>query len=216
MENQKQNEETKSNVMELLENVIKSNEKAVASNIENLKSNAKLSADIEDLVLAIGQKQLDFEVVKEIYKEILSFYELEQIKRVEFLANIPTKTETVLSQETIDFYGNLERKIKRNGKFIWGGFGTFILGIFTLIFSINSATTWYKESIKAKTELRQDILNEIAGEGKRIIDEKEIKILKENTEIMQLWIKNNPKKAEDFLRFKEGFEASFEASKKSR
>ena len=189
MENQKQNEETKSNGMELLENVIKSNEKAVASNIENLKSNAKLSADIEDLVLAIGQKQLDFEVVKEIYKEILSFYELEQIKRVEFLANIPTKTETVLSQETIDFYGNLERKIKRNGKFIWGGFGTFILGIFTLIFSINSATTWYKESIKAKTELRQDILNEIAGEGKRIIDEKEIKILKENTEIMQLWIK---------------------------
>ena len=212
MENQKKNEETKSNGMELLENVIKSNEKAVASNIENLKSNAKLSADIEDLVLAIGQKQLDFEVVKEIYKEILSFYELEQIKRVEFLANIPTKTETVLSQETIDFYGNLERKIKRNGKFIWGGFGTFILGIFTLIFSINSATTWYKESIKAKTELRQDILNEIAGEGKRIIDEKEIKILKENTEIMQLWIKNNPKKAEDFLRFKEGFEAS----KKSR
>ena len=208
MENQKQNEETKSNGMELLENVIKSNEKAVASNIENLKSNAKLSADIEDLVLAIGQKQLDFEVVKEIYKEILSFYELEQIKRVEFLANIPTKTETVLSQETIDFYGNLERKIKRNGKFIWGGFGTFILGIFTLIFSINSVTTWYKESIKAKTELRQDILNEIAGEGKRIIDEKEIKILKENTEIMQLWMKNNPKKAEDFLRFKEGFEAS--------
>lgn len=212
MENQKQNEETKSNGMELLENVIKSNEKAVASNIENLKSNAKLSADIEDLVLAIGQKQLDFEVVKEIYKEILSFYELEQIKRVEFLANIPTKTETVLSQETIDFYGNLERKIKRNGKFIWGGFGTFILGIFTLIFSINSVTTWYKESIKAKSELRQDILNEIAGEGKRIIDEKEIKILKENTEIMQLWMKNNPKKAEDFLRFKEGFEAS----KKSR
>ena len=212
MENQKQNEETKSNGMELLENVIKSNEKAVASNIENLKSNAKLSADIEDLVLAIGQKQLDFEVVKEIYKEILSFYEQEQIKRVEFLANIPTKTETVLSQETIDFYGNLERKIKRNGKFIWGGFGTFILGIFTLIFSINSVTTWYKESIKAKTELRQDILNEIAGEGKRIIDEKEIKILKENTEIMQLWMKNNPKKAEDFLRFKEGFEAS----KKSR
>ena len=210
MENQKQNEETKSNGIELLENVIKSNEKTVASNIENLQSKAELRADIEDLVLAIGQKQLDFEVVKEIYKEILSFYELEQIKRVEFLANIPTKTETVLSQETIDFYGNLERKIKRNGKFIWGGFGTFILGIFTLIFSINSVTTWYKESIKAKTELRQDILNEIAGEGKRIIDEKEIKILKENTEIMQLWIKNNPKKAEDFLRFKEGFEARLE------
>ena len=212
MENQQQKDETKINGMELLENVIKSNEKTVASNIENIESKAKLSADIEDLVLAIGQIQIDFEVVKEIHKETLSFYEQEQIKRVEFLANIPTKTETVLSQETIDFYGNLERKIKRNGKFIWGGFGTFILGIFTLIFSIFFATNWYKESIKSKSELRQDILNEIAGEGKRIYDENDVKALSENTKLMQLWIKNNPKKAEDFLRFKEGFEAS----KKSR
>ena len=84
------------------------------------------------------------------------------------------------------------------------------MGIFTLIFSINSATTWYKESIKAKTELRQDILNEIASEGKKIYNESEITILRENTEVMQLWMKNNPKKAEGFLRFKEGFEARLE------
>ncbi len=208
MENQQQKDETKINGMELLENVIKSNEKTVASNIENIESKAKLSADIEDLVLAIGQKQLDFEVVKEIHKETLSFYEQEQIKRVEFLANIPAKIETVLSQEAIDFYENLKKKTKRKEKFIWSGFGTFILGIFTLIFSITFATNWYKESVKAKTELRQDILNEIASEGKKVYDENEIKILSENTEIMQLWMKNNPKKAEDFLRFKDGFEAS--------
>lgn len=210
MENQKQNEETKSNGIELLENVIKSNERNIASNIENLQSKAELRADIEDLVLAIGQMQLYFAAVNEFHNETLKFYEIEQSKRVEFLAKIPAKTETVLSQETIDFYENLEKRMKRKEKFIWSGFGTFILGVFTMILSINFATTWYKESIKAKTELRQDILNEIAGEGKRIIDEKEIKILKENTEIMQLWIKNNPKKAEDFLRFKEGFEARLE------
>ena len=35
MENQQQNDETKSNGIKLLENVIKSNEKTVASNIEN-------------------------------------------------------------------------------------------------------------------------------------------------------------------------------------
>ena len=212
MENQKQNEETKSNGIELLENVIKSNERNIASNIENLQSKAELRADIEDLVLAIGQMQLYFEAVNEFHNETLKFYEVEQSKRAEFLANIPTKTETILSQETIDFYENFEKKMKRKEKVIWSGFGTFILGIFTWVISIFFATNWYKESIKSKSELRQDILNEIAGEGKRIIDEKEIKILKENTEIMQLWMKNNPKKAEDFLRFKEGFEAS----KKSR
>ena len=210
MENQKQNDGTKSNGMELLENVIKSNEKNIASNIENLESKAELRADIEDLVLAIGQMQLYFEVVKEIHNETLKFYEVEQSKRDEFLANIPTKIETVLSQETIDFYDNLERKMKRKEKIIWSGFGTFILGIFTLIFSINFATNWYKESIKSKSELRQDILNEIADEGKKIYDANEITILRENTQIMQLWIKNNPKKAEDFLRFKDGYNASKE------
>ena len=46
MENQQQKDETKINGMELLENVIKSNEKTVASNIENIESKAKLSADI--------------------------------------------------------------------------------------------------------------------------------------------------------------------------
>lgn len=207
MENQKQNEETKSNGIELLENVIKSNERNIASNIENTESKAELRADIEDLVLAIGQMQLYFEAVNEFHNETLKFYELEQSKRAEFLADIPAKIEIVLSQETIDFYDNFEKKMKRKEKFIWSGFGTFILGIFTLIFSINFATNWYKESIKAKTELRQDILNEIADEGKKIYNENEITILRENTEIIQLWMKNNPKKAEDFLRFKEGFEA---------
>lgn len=210
MENQQQNEETKSKGIELLENVIKSNEKTVASNIENLQSKAELRADIEDLVLAIGQMQLYFEAVNEFHNETLKFYEVEQSKRAEFLAKIPIKIETVISQETINFYDNLERKMKRKEKFVWGGFGTFILGIFTLIFSINFATNWYKESIKAKTEIRQNILNEIASEGKKIYNENEITILQENTEIMQLWMKNNPKKAEDFLRFRDGYEAKKE------
>jgi hypothetical protein len=211
MENQNQNEDTKSNGMELLENVIKSNEKNIASNIENLESKAELRAVIEDLVLAIGQMQLYFEVVKEIHNETLKFYEVEQSKRDEFLANIPTKIETVLSQETSDFYGNFENKVKRLEKFIWSGIGVAVFSVLLLIISINFATKWYKESIKAKSELRQDILKEIAGEGKKIYDEKEIKILSENTEIMQLWIKNNPKMAVDFLRFKDGFEAKKES-----
>ncbi|WP_213195470.1 hypothetical protein [Cloacibacterium caeni] len=208
MENQQQNEGTKSSGIELLENVIKSNESTVASNMESIESKAELRSDIEDLILAIGQMQLDFEVVKGIHKETLEFYDIEQSKRAEFLSKIPTKTEMILSQETINFYENLEKKKKKTEKFIWSGIGTFILGIFTLIFSINFATTWYKESIKAKSELRQDILNEITGEGKKIYDENEITILKENTQIMQLWIKNNPKEADGFLRFKDGFEAS--------
>ena len=210
MENQQQNDETKSNGIELLENVIKSNEKTVASNEENIEQCVKVQFDIEDLMSSFKHMQTDLLEVKTKYSEVVEFYEIEEEKRAEFLAKIPAKTETVLSQETIDFYENLEKRMKRKDKIIWSGFVTFILGIFTLIFSINFATNWYKESIKSKSELRQDILNEIADEGKKIYNENEITILRENTEIMQLWIKNNPKKAEDFLRFKEGFEARLE------
>ena len=186
MENQKQNEESKSNGIELLGNVIKSNNNNIASNLENKESNAEVRADIEDLVLAIGQMQLDLEVVKEIHNESLKFYEIEQSKRAEFLADIPAKIEIVLSQETIDFYDDFQKQKKRREKFIWSGIGVVIFAVLVLIISIAFATNWYKESIKAKSELRQDILNEIADEGKKIYDENEVKILKENTQIMQL------------------------------
>jgi len=208
MENQQKNEETKSNGIILLENVIKSNERTVASNDENIEQCVKVQFDIEDLISSFKHMQTELQEVKEKYNEEVKFYKIEQEKRAEFLAKIPTKTETVLSQETIDFYENLEKRMKRKDKIIWSGFVTFILGIFTLIFSINFATNWYKESIKSKSELRQDILNELAAERKKIYDENEVKILKENTEIMQLWIKNNPKEADGFLRFKDGFVAS--------
>ena len=89
----------------------------------------------------------------------------------------------------------------------WSGFGTMILGILLLVISINFATNWYKESIRSKSEIRADILNEIADEGKKIYNENEVKVLTDNTKLMQLWIKNNPKKPEDFLRFKDGYEA---------
>lgn len=187
MENE--NQESKSNGMELLENVVKSNERNIASNLENKESNAEVKADIKDLVSAIDQLQLDFEIVKEI----------------------PAKIEIVLSQETKGFYEDFYKKMKMKEKYNWSGLGVFVIGIFTFMLSITFATNWYKESIKAKSELRQDILKEIADEGKKIYDENEIIILSENTQIMQSWIKSNPKKAEDFLRFRDGYEASMKS-----
>ena len=207
MENQNQNEDTKSNGMELLENVIKSNEKNIASNEANIEQFVKVEFVVEDFINSSKHIQTGLRDVSAKYDDVEKLYELEQVKRTEFLANIPTKIETVLSQETIDFYDNFENKVKRLEKFIWSGIGVTVFSVLLLIISINFATKWYKESIKAKSELRQDILKEIAGEGKKIYEEKEIKILSENTEIMQLWIKNNPKKGEDFLRFKDGFDA---------
>ena len=189
--------------MELLENVIKSNK-------ENIEQNIKLQFAIEDHTTLLNEVQISFEDGQSTNNEPVAFMKVEQTKRVEFLDSIPTQVETVLSKEAKDYLDGFGKNIRWKKKFIWSGIGVFVFAVLVLIVSINFSTNWYKESIKAKSELRQDILNEIADEGKKIYDENEITILRENTQIMQLWIKNNPKKAEDFLRFKDGYNASKE------
>ena len=208
MENNNQIEESKSDGFELLENVIRSNEDNIKSNNNRIEIYSKLAFALEDHLTIMGQTQLDFEAVGETYEDAMKFHELESVKRTEFLKNIPTKIEAVLSPETVGCFEKIDSKIKEIRIFIWSGLGTMILGILILVISINFATNWYKESIRSKSEIRADILNEIADEGKKIYDENEVKVLSENTKLMQLWIKNNPKKAEDFLRFKDGYEAS--------
>ena len=201
MENE--SKESKSNGMELLENVIKSNK-------ENIEQNIKLQFAIEDHTTLLNEVQISFEDGQSTNNETVAFMKVEQTKRVEFLDSIPTQVETVLSKEAKDYLDGFGKNIRWKKKFIWSGIGVFVFAVLVLIASINFSTNWYKESIKAKSELRQDILNEVADEGKKIYDENEITILRENTQIMQLWIKNNPKKAEDFLRFKDGYNASKE------
>lgn len=207
MENNNQIEESKSDGFELLENVIKSNEENIKSNNNRIEIYSKLAFALEDHLTIMGQTQLDFEAVGETYEDAMKFHELESVKRTEFLKNIPTKIEAVLSPETVEDFEKINSKMKEMKILTWSGLGTMILGILILVISVNFATNWYKESIKTKSELRANILSEIAGEGKKIYDENEVKALSENTKLMQLWMKNNPKKAEDFLRFKDGYEA---------
>ncbi|MCZ2083859.1 MAG: hypothetical protein LC112_06265 [Flavobacteriales bacterium] len=207
MESNNQIEESKSDGFELLENVIRSNEDNIKSNNNRIEIYSKLAFALEDHLTIMGQTQLDFEAVGETYEDAMKFHELESVKRTEFLKNIPTKIEAVLSPETVEDFEKINSKMKEMKIVSWSGLGTMILGILILVISINFATNWYKESIRSKSEIRVDILNEIASEGKKIYDENEVKVLSENTKLMQLWIKNNPKKAEDFLRFKDGYEA---------
>ena len=207
MENDDQIEESKSDGFKLLENVIRSNEDNIKSNNNRIEIYSKLAFALEDHLTIMGQTQLDFEVVAETYQDAMKFHELESVKRTEFLKNIPTKIEAVLSPETVEDFEKINSKMKEMKIVSWSGLGTMILGILILVISINFATNWYKESIRSKSEIRADILNEIADEGKKIYNENEVKVLTDNTKLMQLWIKNNPKKAEDFLRFKDGYEA---------
>jgi hypothetical protein len=65
----------------------------------------------------------------------------------------------------------------------------------------------YRESIRTKTEVREEILKEIKNENKAIYETEQIKQLEHNTTLMKKWMKKNPKDAEKFLKFKEGYES---------
>ncbi len=65
----------------------------------------------------------------------------------------------------------------------------------------------YSECIRAKNEIRQEILDEIKRDGKAIYKNDDYNQLKYNTDLMNKWMKKNPKDGEKFMRFKDGFES---------
>ena len=69
------------------------------------------------------------------------------------------------------------------------------------------AKKWYSESIKTKSEIREEILNEIKNDGKGIYKASDYEQLRQNTILINKWIERNPKDSEGFMKFKEGFEA---------
>lgn len=66
---------------------------------------------------------------------------------------------------------------------------------------------WYSESIRSKMEIRQQILDEIKNNGQSVYRVEDYQQLQHNTELINKWMKKNPKDAEKFLRFKDGYES---------
>lgn len=112
MENNDQIEESKPDGLELLENVIRSNEENIKSNNNRIEIYSKLAFAFEDHLNMMGQTQLDFEAVCEKYKETIEFHELESLKRTEFLKNISSNIEAVLAPETVSHFEKIDSKIK--------------------------------------------------------------------------------------------------------
>ena len=205
-ENQEHNQErsqehNQNNGLELLKKVIETNER-------NTEQGIKTAFVYEDLLNIKGETESTMRGFNATILKLSESLEKEAQERNEFIERIPKTIEIVPSED----YLNLNKSFDKNSKFVKNIFYGMIVSLFfsvlTTAGNIFFAKQWYAESIKSKSEIRQEILDELAIERKKIYDENEITILKDNTEIMQLWIKNNPKDAKMFLRFKDGFEAS--------
>ena len=185
------------NGLELLNKVIKSNE----DNIEKL---ADVDQDILDLVgefessaSSLNHRINNIETsFKDISKQIESTTKL-----------IPKSIKTDLSENTLSRLEHFEKKSKSLKYLLISSFSCLGIAIIVMFLSFYLSKQWYDTSIKTKEEIRSQIFEEMKTEGKEFYDIEVFNRLKMNTEIINRWIERNPKQGNNFLKFKEGYEA---------
>jgi len=204
-ENQEHNQEhNQNNGLELLKKVIETNER-------NTEQGIKTEFVYEDLLNIKGETESTMRGFNATILKLSESLEKETQERNEFIERIPKTIEIVPSED----YLNLNKELLKNSKFMkiifYGMIAALFLSVLTTVGNIFFAKQWYAESIKSKSEIRQEILDEIKKDGQSIYKDEDYLQLQHNTELMNKWIKKNPKDAKNFLRFKDGYEASRES-----
>ena len=204
-ENQEHNQErsqehNQNNGLELLKKVIETNER-------NTEQGIKTAFVYEDLLNIKGETESTMRRFNATILKLSESLEKETQERNEFIERIPKTIEIIPSED----YLNLNKALEKNSKFmkiiIYGMIAALFLSVLTTAGNIFFTKQWYAESIKSKSEIRQEILDEIKKEGQSIYKDEDYQQLLHNTELMNKWMKKNPKDAKNFLRFKDGFES---------
>ena len=200
MENQEHNQ---NNGLELLKKVIETNER-------NTEQGIKTAFVYEDLLNIKGETESTMRRFNATILKLSESLEKEAQERNEFIERIPKTIEIIPSED----YLNLNKELLKNSKvvkiIIYGMIAALFLSVIITAGNIFFAKQWYVESIKSKSEIRQEILDEIKNDGQSIYKDEDYLQLQHNTELMNKWIEKNPKDAKNFLRFKDGYEASRE------
>lgn len=187
---------TEKDGMEILNQVIESCK-------ANIESNTETKASIEDYMNVSSELEQSVSTLTNIIDETSGIYKKENEAFKETVSQIPKKIIAELSEQSLEALNIIKRKTN----LVWVIFGTIFLAFLIILLSGNFALKWYSESIRSKSELRQEILSEFEKDGKQLYLKDDIQQLKNNTELVQKWINKNPKDAEKFLRFKDGYEA---------
>ena len=188
------------NGLELLKKVIKSNE----DNIEKLtdvvfvyQNILNLVGEFESSASSLNHRINNFETsFKDFSKQIESTTKF-----------IPKSIKTDLSENILSRLEHFEKKSKSLKYLLIGSFSCLGIAIIVMYLSFYFSKQWYDTSIKTKEEIRSQIFEEMKTEGKEFYDIEVFNRLKMNTEIINKWIEKNPKQGNNFLKFKEGYEA---------
>ena len=145
--------------------------------------------------------------IKEDMKKIHILAQEENLKRETLFKSIPDKIIAEISPESVLQLEKFNRKTEIVKYLVFGSLAILLISFFVLTATIYLGKNWYRESIRTKTEVREEILEEIKDENKAIYETEQVKQLEHNTTLMNKWMQKNPKDAEKFLKFKEGYES---------
>ena len=198
MENKKTTpNEPQNDIYELLRKVVETNEE----NIKSTKQTESVHLEARNFYQSaqnaiIGSTNMMQKAIQFVRTELDSIWD--------YKTSIPESIPAHLSETTVNFFERIEKHIK----FIFpGSIGILSLAAIITFGSGHFAFKWYSESIRAKSEIRQEILDEIKRGGKAVYKIEDYNQLKYNTDLMNKWMNKNPKDGEKFLKFKEGFES---------
>ena len=189
--------EPQNDIYELLRKVVETNEE----NIKSTKQTESLHLESRNFYQSaqnaiIGSTNMMQKAMQLVRTELESI--------IGFKSSIPESIPAHLSETTLSFFERIEKLVK----FIFSrSLAILYLAVIILFGTGHFSFKWYSESIRAKSEIRQEILDEIKRDGKAIFEIKDYDQLKYNTDLMNKWMKKNPKDGEEFMKFKEGFES---------
>ncbi|MPS65115.1 hypothetical protein SAMN05660493_02151 [Epilithonimonas bovis DSM 19482] len=195
-----ENNNNQDNGLELLKKVIETNERSIEQGI-------KTEFLYQDLLFLKGETESTMRGLNSIISDVNKNQEKENAARNQFIEKIPKTIEVKISDDSLNQIHEFEKKAKGAKYLIFGSIGILILSIIFIITIGKLAMNWYSESVRTKSEIRQEIFTEIEKEGKSIYSTSDLEQLKQNTILMNKWIQKKPKDSESFLRFKEGFES---------
>ncbi|QQM25354.1 hypothetical protein [Elizabethkingia sp. M8] len=185
---------------ELLKKVIETNEATVEHYI-------MLKNSREDIIRMDQKIEETLKMLNETLEKMERFSALEEQKIQALLDSIPKSIEANFSSSANMQLEQFEKKSKLVKIVFYGLIAALLLSVFTTTGNIFFAKQWYAESIRSKTEIRQEVLDKIQNDGQSIYKIKDYRQLQHNTELMNKWMEGNPKDAEKFLRFKDGYES---------
>lgn len=146
---------------ELLKKVIETNEATIEHYI-------MLKNSREDIIRMDKKIEDTLKMLNGTLEKTERFSALEEQKIQALLDSIPKSIEGNLSSKANTQLEHFEKKSKLVKIIFYGMITALLLSVFTTAGNIFFAKQWYAESIRSKSEIRQEVLDKIQNDGQSI------------------------------------------------